>query len=179
MMQLTVTVVSDDSVHFLTELTATVRECKCTITEMRSSRFTHSTACYLLIQGSWNQIAKFENQLEALQKRLSLHIHSVRFEGNHDKEPDESLAIPYSLETFSLDKQNVIEAIIQFITAQGIELGEVSGSSYPAPYVHTSIFSTKCILYVPAHLPLMLLREELMDFCDQLNLDAIFEPVKR
>jgi glycine cleavage system transcriptional repressor len=34
------------------------------------------------------------------------------------------------------------------------------------------------VVNVPSKLHLGVLREEFMDFCDQLNLDAILEPVK-
>jgi glycine cleavage system transcriptional repressor len=41
------------------------------------------------------------------------------------------------------------------------------------------VFSSKFIILVPASVSLLVLREEFMDLCDQLNIDAILEPVKR
>jgi len=67
----------------------------------------------------------------------------------------------------------------RFLTMHGIEIEEVSGSSYQAPYIATSVFSTKFIVLIPPEVRLLSLREEFLDFCDQLNIDAILEPIKR
>ncbi len=40
------------------------------------------------------------------------------------------------------------------------------------------MFSVQMIVNVPSRLHLAHLREEFMDLCDSLNLDAIMEPVK-
>ena len=61
----------------------------------------------------------------------------------------------------------------------GIEVEEISGSSYQAPYISTYVFATKFIVLIPPEIRLLPLREEFLDFCDQLNIDAILEPIKR
>jgi glycine cleavage system transcriptional repressor len=60
-----------------------------------------------------------------------------------------------------------------------IEIEEVTGSSYQAPYLQSSVFSSKFVILVPASVSLLILREEFMDLCDQINADAILEPIKR
>ncbi len=40
------------------------------------------------------------------------------------------------------------------------------------------MFSVQMMVHVPAKVNIAALREEFMDVCDQLNLDAILEPVK-
>jgi glycine cleavage system transcriptional repressor len=40
------------------------------------------------------------------------------------------------------------------------------------------MFSVQMFINIPAGLHISGLREEFMEFCDQLNLDAILEPVK-
>ena len=60
----------------------------------------------------------------------------------------------------------------------GIEIGEVTTRSYPAAHTGTPMFSVQMFVNIPASLHISRLREEFMDFCDQLNLDAIIEPVK-
>ena len=58
------------------------------------------------------------------------------------------------------------------------EIGEVTPRSYPAAHTGTPMFSVQMFVNIPASLHISRLREEFMDFCDQLNLDAIIEPVK-
>jgi len=178
-MQLAITVLGNNQINFIAEILPVVRDCNCNILEIRSSHLGQSAAAYLLIQGNWNQIAKFENNLDNIQKRLEIKIHSLRPD-QKDKDKDKSKdCVPYSLETISLDKNSVIESITSFLFDRDIDIEEISGSSYQAPYIQTSVFSTKFIILIPPQLHLLSLREEFLDFCDQSNIDAILEPIKR
>ncbi len=174
-MQLAITALGNHKINFIAEILPAVRDCKCSILEIRSSRLAQCTAAYLLVSGNWNQIAKFESTLEIIQRRLDIKIHSLRPE-QKDK-PKE--CIPYSLETISLDRDNVTESIASFLFDREIEIEEITGSSYQAPYIQTAVFSNKFVILIPPQLHLLSLREEFLDFCDQLNIDAILEPIKR
>jgi len=176
-MQLAITVLGSNQINFIGEILPVVRDCNCNIIEIRSSHLGQSAAAYLLIQGNWNQIAKFENTLENIQKRLEIKIHTLRPD---QKEKDKGKGfLPYSLETISLDNESVVESITSFMFDRDISIVEITGSSYQAPYINTSVFSTKLVILVPSQQPLLSLREEFLDFCDQLNIDAILEPIKR
>jgi glycine cleavage system transcriptional repressor len=180
-MQLAITVLGSNQINFIGEILPVVRDCNCNIIEIRSSHLGQSAAAYLLIQGNWNQIAKFENTLENIQKRLEIKIHTLRPDQKEkDKDKDKGKDfLPYSLETISLDNESVVESITSFMFDRDISIEEITGSSYQAPYIQTSVFSTKLVILVPSQLPLLSLREEFLDFCDQLNIDAILEPIKR
>ncbi len=174
-MQLAITALGNQQTNFIAEILPAVRDCKCNILEIRSSRLAQSTAAYLLISGNWNQIAKLETTLDIIQRRLDIKIHSLRPE--QKEKPKEF--VPYSLETISLDRDNVTEAITSFLLDREIEIEEISGSCYQAPYIQTSVLSTKFVILIPPQLHLLSLREEFLDFCDRLNIDAILEPIKR
>ena len=174
-MQLAVTILGNNPLIYITDIFAAIRDCKCSITEIRSSRLYQSNATYFLIQGNWNQIAKFESVLDSIQKRFEIKIHSIRPESK----AKEKESIPYSLETISLDRDNVIQSITGFLFDRDIEIEEITGSSYQAPYIHSSVFSTRFIILIPPEIRFMSLREEFLDFCDHLNIDAILEPIKR
>jgi glycine cleavage system transcriptional repressor len=174
-MQLAITALGQHQINFIAELLPAIRDCKCTVLEIRSSRLAQAVGAYLLVQGNWNQIAKLENTLDNLQRRMEVKIHVLRPE-----EKDRSAEfVPYSLETISVDKDSVIESVTSFLLDRGIEVEELAGSSYPAPYAQTPMFSSKYVILIPQHLNLLSLREEFLDFCDQLNIDAILEPIKR
>jgi glycine cleavage system transcriptional repressor len=174
-MQLAITVLGTHQHNFIAEILPAIRDCKCNIVEIRSSRLSQVTAAYLLIQGNWNHIAKLENTLDTIQKRLEIQIQTLRPE-QKDKASD---CIPYSLETLSLDRDSVIESVSTFLLDRDIGIEEITGNCYQAPYIQTSVLSTKFIVSIPPHLQLLSLREEFLDFCDQLNIDAILEPIKR
>ena len=174
-MQLAITALANYQTNFIAEILPAVRDCKCNILEIRLSRLAQSSAGYLLIQGNWNQIAKFENTLDLIQRRLDIKIHTLR----PDQKDKVKECVPYSLETISLDRDNVTEAITSFLFDRKIDIEEITGSCYHAPYIQTSVFSTKFVILIPPQIHLLSLREEFLDFCDQLNIDAILEPIKR
>jgi glycine cleavage system transcriptional repressor len=176
-MQLAITVLGSNQINFIAEILPVVHDCSCNILEIRSSHLGQSTAAYMLVQGNWNQIAKFENTLDNIQKRLDIKIHALRPD-QKDKSKGKD-CVPYSLETISLDKDSVVESITSFLFDRNISIEEISGSSYQAPYIQSSVFSTKFVILVPPQLPLLSLREEFLEFCDHLNIDAILEPIKR
>ena len=63
-------------------------------------------------------------------------------------------------------------------TARCIDIGELSTRSYAAAHTGAQMFSVYMVVNVPSRIHVGALREEFMDFCDQMNLDAILEPVK-
>ena len=64
------------------------------------------------------------------------------------------------------------------LVQRGVDIAELSTRSYAAAHTGAPMFSVQMIVNVPSRLHIGVLREEFMDFCDHLNLDAIFEPVK-
>ncbi len=174
-MQLTISALGNNTTHFITDILAAVSSCNCNVVELRSSLLAHTTAAYLLVSGNWNHIAKLESTLDLLQKRLEINIHTLRPELIHKSRE----GIPYSLETMSLDRPNIIDSITSFLFEHDIRIEEIYASSYHAPYIKTPVFSTKFILIFPPEVRILVFREEFLEFCDTLNIDAIIEPVNR
>ena len=50
--------------------------------------------------------------------------------------------------------------------------------SYTAAHIGTPMFSVHMHVDIPAQIPIATLREEFMDLCDHLNLDAVMEPIR-
>ena len=70
------------------------------------------------------------------------------------------------------------EIILIQITQRKINIQDLSTASYSAAHTGTQMFSVHMSLDVPADTHIAGLREEFLDFCDRLNLDAVIEPVK-
>ncbi|MBU2571705.1 MAG: transcriptional regulator [Gammaproteobacteria bacterium] len=174
-MQLAITVLGKRQSQYIEPILAAVSRCKCSIAEIRSTDLTESTAAYMLIEGNWNHIAKLENLLETLQKQLKIHIHKAR----QEKSGTPKSGLPYTLEAMSLDQNDIILSIVTFLVERNIAIEEIKAYRYPAAYIQTPVFSTQLIIIIPSEQRLLQLREDFLDFCDQLNLDAILEPIKR
>lgn len=174
-MQLAITVLGKRQSQFIEPVLAAVSRCKCSIAEIRTTELAESTAAHLLIEGNWNHIAKLENLLETLQKQLKIQIHRAR----QEKTGAPKSGLPYTLEAMSLDQNDIVLAIVSFLVERNISIEEIKGYRYPAPYIQTPVFSMQFIIIIPSEQRLLQLREDFLEFCDQLNLDAILEPIKR
>src|SRR2546429_4155173 len=71
-----------------------------------------------------------------------------------------------------------VSGLSGFFATRGIDIAEVSTRSYPAAHTGAPMFAVQMIVNVPSRIHVAHLREEFMEFCDTLNLDAILEPVK-
>ena len=77
-----------------------------------------------------------------------------------------------------MDQPGIVHNLAKFFSQRQINIQEMLTSSYAAAHSGTPMFSVHLTVEVPAEIQIAALREEFMDFCDQLNLDAVIEPVK-
>ena len=179
-MQLAISVLGKKTNEFLVDFLSAVSICHCNVVEFNTCNHTRLTAAYLLIDGNWNHVAKLENLLESLRHRYQLQISLLRpDDAESDAEPVLPPGVPYTLETISSDKRDILFAITQFITDRGILIEEITASRHGAAIFDQRIFSTRFLVLVPDKVRILSLREEFLDFCDSLNIDAILEPIKR
>jgi glycine cleavage system transcriptional repressor len=174
-MQLAITVLGNNANDFIVETLSAVSICQCNVLELRTSSLTQVTGLYMLMDGNWNQIAKLEGILDTIAKRLLMQISFLRpdvVDGLH-------LGVPYTLETISMDKKDLLFAITSFLVERGIVIEEINANRHQAAFFNNLVFSSKFVLLVPDNVRILSLREEFLDFCDSLNIDAILEPIKR
>jgi glycine cleavage system transcriptional repressor len=176
-MQLVITALGEHRPDLIVELTRTIKDCKCTILESRMTELGNEFAAHLLTEGNWNHIVRLENSLESLANRFALKINTLR--AREQEAPEEDTSLPYAVDIFATDQINNIHDLSAFLTDHGIEILDLSTSRYPAPFTGAPLFLAHLIVKIPAGMRIVSLRDEFLDFCDQLNLDAILEPVKR
>ena len=59
-----------------------------------------------------------------------------------------------------------------------VEIADVATRSYAAAHTGAPMFAVQMAVNVPSSIHVAQLREEFLELCDRLNLDAILEPVK-
>lgn len=176
-MQLVITVLGANRPDLIVELTRTIKDAKCTILESRMTELGQEFAGHLLVEGNWNHIVRLENALESLGSRFSLKFNTQR--AQERETPEEETLLPYAVDIFATDQINNIHDLSAFLTDRGIAIMDLSTSRYPAPFTGSPLFLAHMIVKIPAGMRIVSLRDEFLDFCDQMNLDAILEPVKR
>ena len=82
------------------------------------------------------------------------------------------------MEVVSLDHPGIVHHLASFFSRRNINIEDMVTSSYAAAHTGTPMFSVHMTVGIPSHLHIATLRDEFMEFCDSLNLDAVLEPVK-
>ncbi|CAL1241268.1 glycine cleavage system protein R [Candidatus Methylocalor cossyra] len=176
-MQLVITALGQNRPDLIVELTRTIKDAKCTILESRMTGLGLEFAGHLLVEGNWNHIVRLENALKSLADRYNLKIQTLRARERELEEEDNSL--PYAVDIFATDQINNVHDLSAFLADRNIEILDLSTSRYPAPFTGSPLFLAHMVVKIPVGMRIVSLRDEFLDFCDQLNLDAILEPVKR
>jgi glycine cleavage system transcriptional repressor len=171
---LAVSAIGGDRTGMVHELTRVISECGGNISESRMASLGTEFAMLLLVSGNWHALAKLETELKRLAETSSLSIHLKRTEPRAARTD----MLPYSIDVVCLDQTGIVSGLSGFFSSRGIDIAEVSTRSYPAAHTGAPMFSVQMIVNVPSRIHVAHLREEFMEFCDSLNLDAILEPVK-
>lgn len=150
------------------------RECGCSIAESRMAVMGDRFMFMVLLSGTWDAIAKIESMLPRLQQELGITLVGQRATA---RTPAHDL-IPYAIEVIAVDQVGIVHQIAQFFSRRDINIEDMYSTNYAAAHTGTPMFSLHMTISIPTDISIAAMRSEFMDFCDQLNLDAIMEPVK-
>jgi len=171
---LVMSVLAEDRPGILTDIARAVKECGCNMVESRMTVLGGEFTMLLLVSGNWNTITKLENQLPKLEKRHTITLSARR---TTEREARRNL-VPYAIDAVCLDQPGIIFNLANFFAERNIGIADLVTRGYPAVHTGAPMFSVQMAVNIPAELHIGSLREEFMEFCDRLNLDAIMEPIK-
>jgi glycine cleavage system transcriptional repressor len=171
---LAVSAIGNDRTGMVHELTRVISECGGSISESRMANLGNEFAMMMLVSGNWHSLARLENDLGRVAEQLALSLHIRRTEQKGARND----YLPYSIDAVCLDQTGIVAALSGFCASRGVDIADVATRTYPAAHTGAQMFAIQMIINVPAKLHVAQLREEFLDCCDSLNLDAILEPVK-
>ena len=90
----------------------------------------------------------------------------------------QSNLLPYIVEVIAADKPGILFQLADFFDHQGITIESLHCSRYRAMQTGADMFSAQLTIGVPADMHIAALRDDFLEFCDHLNLDAIMDPMK-
>jgi len=169
---LVITAAGEDQVGLVERFSSKITESGCNIEQSRMVVLGGQFAILVLVSGPWNALSKLESQLEPLGEQLGLSIVVKRTRARELSSP----VLPYHVEVVALDHPGIVHNLAKFFSRFGINIEELSTDTYPAPHTGTQMFSVQMEVGVPAKTHIPTLRGEFFDYCDDLNLDATFEP---
>jgi glycine cleavage system transcriptional repressor len=169
-----ISAIGHDRVGLVHDLSKVIADCGGSISESRMTALGAEFAVLMLVGGNWHTIARVETELKRLAESSGVTLQVRRTEQRQAREDQ----VPYSVDVVCLDQTGIVAALSGFFAGRGIDISEMNTRSYLAPHTGAPMFGVYMIVNVPSSIHLGAMREEFMDLCDNLNLDAILEPVK-
>ena len=166
--------VGTDRAGVVNDLSKVILDCGGNIEESRMTVLGSEFAMLLLVSGNWATIGKLEKALDKLAHDKPLTI-SIRKTDPRAAGVDR---MPYGVDIVSLDQPGIVFNLANYFSSQGIEIADLSTRRYAAAHSGSQMFAVQMTINVPASVSISQLRDEFLELCDQLNLDAILEPVK-
>ena len=169
-----ISAVGSDRTGVVQDLSEVILSCDGNIEESRMTTLGSEFAMLLLVSGNWATLSKLEKRLQKLGDEKGLSI-SVR---KTDSKLPSGDRMPYAVDIVSLDQQGIVFNLANFFSTRNIEIADVATRKYAAAHTGSPMFAVQMAINVPADVHIAQLREEFLEICDRLNLDAILEPVK-
>lgn len=171
---LVIAALGKDRPGIVDKLSMIILDCSCNIVDSRMTVLGGEFALILMVSGKWNELVKLEDTFTELRKELDLTITTRRTE----EERTNVSTISYNVEAISIDHPGIVYQISNFFCKKSINIRELNTNRYAAAHSGTPMFTLSMIVSLPAKMRIANLREEFLEFCDELNLDAVIEPVK-
>ena len=86
--------------------------------------------------------------------------------------------LPYVVEVIAADRPGILHQLAEFFSRRGITIEQLHSSRYRAMQTGADMFSAQVTVGIPATTHIAALRDDFLEFCDGLNLDAIMDPMK-
>jgi glycine cleavage system transcriptional repressor len=169
-----ISAVGSDRTGVVQDLSKVILSCDGNIEESRMTTLGSEFAMLLLVSGNWATLNKLEQKLNKLGETKNLAI-SIR---QTDAKVSSGDRMPYAVDIVSLDQQGIVFNLANFFATRDIEIADVATRSYAAAHTGSPMFAVQMAINVPSTVHVAQLREEFLEICDRLNLDAILEPVK-
>ncbi|HJW05657.1 MAG TPA: glycine cleavage system protein R [Rhodanobacter sp.] len=158
----------------LLALARRVADAGCNLSESRVSTIGTEVSLMLLATGAWDALAKLETALAKLARDESMHLVHYRTGPRQNS----SHLLPYLVEVVAADRPGIVARIVDFFSQHGISVEQLNSTRYQAMQTGAEMFQAQFTIGIPAEIHIAALRDDFLELCDGLNLDAIMDPVK-
>jgi glycine cleavage system transcriptional repressor len=158
----------------LLAVTRRIADSGCNLVDARLATVGRDVSMTALATGSWDAVAKLEAMLGRLDREEGLKLNWYRTGAKQSQ----SNLLPYIVEVVAADKPGILFQLADFFDRQGITIENLQSTRYRAMQTGAEMFSAQVTIGVPANMHIAALRDDFLEFCDHLNLDAIMDPMK-
>lgn len=158
----------------LLALARRIADAGCNLSESRIATIGTEVSLMLLATGAWDALAKLETALVKLVRDDSIRLVHYRTGPRENS----SHLLPYLVEVVAADRPGIVVRIVDFFSQHGISVEQLNSTRYHAMQTGAEMFQAQFTIGIPAEIHIAALRDDFLELCDGLNLDAIMDPVK-
>ena len=158
----------------LLAVTRRISDSGCNLVDARLTTVGRDVSVTALAVGSCDAVAKLEAMLGRLEREDGYKLVWYRT----GPKALQSNLLPYIVEVVAADKPGILFQLADFFDRQGITIENMQSNGYQAMHTGASMFTAQLTIGIPASMHIAALRDDFMEFCDHLNLDAIMDPMK-
>lgn len=170
---LVISTIGTDQPGIVNKLAKACSSNECNIIDSRMTVLGGEFAVIMMVSGTADAIAKLETALPPLSEELNLTT-TIK----HTSQRNSAPSVAYSVNVVALDNPGIVHELAQFFSSRTINIDDLQTGTYSAPHTGTQMFDLSMSIRLPAKTHIGRLREEFLDFCDELNLDAVIEPLR-
>ena len=166
--KLVITALGEDRPGIVDELSSTLFGHQLNIEDSRMSVLGGEFAVLLLVTGSEQAINSFIDKKQEAESVLKM---TLTVKATEDSTASQTL-IPYDVEVISIDYPGIVHKLSSFFSERQINIVDLETDRYAAPHTGTPMFSLHMTIGIPAKTSIAGLRDDFLNMCDELNLDA-------
>lgn len=168
---LIISAIGNDRPGIVNSVTQMIVERKGNIASSRMMAMGGEFSLMLMVEGDENVIEQIQAALPGIESSLGLTIVSKLTETNSLS----ATRVPCNISVVSMDHPGIVQQVADFFSSRNVNIEEVNTDTYPAAHTGTRMFALDMVVSLPAEVKVASLREEFIDFCDGMNLDASME----
>lgn len=142
------------------------------IEDSRMSILGGEFAFMLLASGEETILQNLVNTIPELEKNFTDLTFSSKYTQPRQLHP----SLSYNVNIHALDHQGIVHNLARFFSDRNINIEDLNTSSYAAPHTGSKMFSVDLKISIPDNISISNIRDAFIEHCDNLNLDASFEP---
>ncbi|MCK4704424.1 MAG: glycine cleavage system protein R [Gammaproteobacteria bacterium] len=166
--KLVITALGEDRPGIVDELSNTLFTHQLNIEDSRMSVLGGEFAVQLLVTGSEQAITSFIDKKQEAESTLNMTLTVKTTETTVSSQT----LIPYDVEVISIDYPGIVHKLASFFSDRQINIVDLETDRYAAPHTGTPMFSLHMTIGIPAEISISGLRDDFLNMCDELNLDA-------
>ncbi len=171
--QLAIAALGDDRPGLVKAISQLVVDLDCNINDSRMSILGGKFALILLVSGDSGAIGRLSEECPRLAADLGLTLTAEETASTVSEWP----LTPYAVKAVAIDNPGIVYRLSHFFSERDINIRDLHTERYAAAHTGTALFAVSLRIDVPEGVRTADLRQQLLGFADELNIDITLDAI--